>query len=148
MMVLFCVLCTCRRWRNSGLMPPVMESGSEGGGADDHDDEDDDDNDDDYDTADEERDGKMGAVDGRAASIGRISRNDSPVHRSPSPSSACHSLEWDSNGDDFFGHEPPPLPIHTSLPKWIRKRRVVLEGHSTKELSWIKVERLLPIKYK
>jgi len=33
---------------------------------------------------------------------GRTSRNDSAIHRTPSPSSICHSLEWDS--DDFIGH--------------------------------------------
>ncbi len=62
-----------------------------------------------YDTADEEEGEKKKekvAVTEKATSTGRTSRNDSIHNRSPSPSSACHSLEWDSNGDDFFGPTP------------------------------------------
>ncbi|KAI9551920.1 hypothetical protein GHT06_022257 [Daphnia sinensis] len=89
-------------WEHEGLMPPVMESASEDGDREDGDV-------DLYDTADE---GEEPGADRTPA--GRIvpstDRNDSNVHRSPSPASACHSLEWDSNGDDFFGHDCRPTP--------------------------------------
>lgn len=91
-----------------GLMPPpLIESGSsdDGGGVDRDDDTSDDD-----DVGDRE---KVAAVDDTS------DRNDSPVHRSPSPASACHSLEWDSNGDDFLAADCRQLhklcqPIQTS----------------------------------
>ena len=86
-------------------MPPVMESASEDGEADREEDQDEVDL---YNTADEgEGDEGMRADVGRTAA----GQNDSVAHRSPSPSSACHSLEWDSNGDDFFGHDCRPHNI-------------------------------------
>ncbi|KZS19417.1 Uncharacterized protein APZ42_014308 [Daphnia magna] len=87
-------------WEHEGLMPPVVESASEEGDRDDVDL---------YDTADEgEETGADRTTAGRI--IPSSDRNDSIVHRSPSPASACHSLEWDSNGDDFFGHDCRPTP--------------------------------------
>lgn len=89
----------------SGLMPPVMESASEDGEAD----AEDQDEVDLYDTADEGEAADEGtrATDVLARTTKKAAGPNDPVapHRSPSPSSACHSLEWDSNGDDFFGHD-------------------------------------------
>lgn len=90
-----------------GLMPPVMESASEDGEADREEDQDEVDL---YDTADEGG-GDEGTKVDVAARRTTTGQNDSVVHRSPSPSSACHSLEWDSNGDDFFGHDCRPHNI-------------------------------------
>ena len=42
-----------------------------------------------------------GDDDDEAEEYGRASRSDSAIHRSPSAASACHSLEWDPNADDF-----------------------------------------------
>lgn len=67
-------------------LPPLMPDDSGG-----FDFEDDDDDEEEY-------------VSGRRD--GRASRSDSAIHRSPSPtSSVCHSLEWDSNADDFVVQE-------------------------------------------
>lgn len=89
----------------SGLMPPVMESASEDGEAE----AEDQDEVDLYDTADEGEAADEGtrATDVLARTTKKTAGPNDPVapHRSPSPSSACHSLEWDSNGDDFFGHD-------------------------------------------
>lgn len=91
----------------SGLMPPVMESASEDGEAEAE--AEDQDEVDLYDTADEGEAADEGtrATDVLARTTKKTAGPNDPVapHRSPSPSSACHSLEWDSNGDDFFGHD-------------------------------------------
>lgn len=89
-------------------MPPVMESASEDGGVDREEDEAD------YDTPDEEQQhcgGGLKEAKRADQSAGRNSPNDPAIHRSPSPSSACHSLEWDSNGDDFFATDCRPHNI-------------------------------------
>ncbi|XP_046443124.1 uncharacterized protein LOC124193392 isoform X3 [Daphnia pulex] len=92
-------------WEHEGLMPPVMESASEDGEAE----AEDQDEVDLYDTADEGEAADEGtrATDVMARTTKKTAGPNDPVapHRSPSPSSACHSLEWDSNGDDFFGHD-------------------------------------------
>lgn len=91
----------------SGLMPPVTESASEDGGADHEEEEEDYDTADDDDRNQETDQERLADIDDAVVgtsgtNVTNASRNDSVVHRSPSPSSACHSLEWDSNGDDFF----------------------------------------------
>ena len=85
-------------------MPPLIESGSDDGGGCGVDREDDDDS-----TDDDDQEKVTTAV----ASVPNTSdRNGSPVHRSPSPASACHSLEWDSNGDDFLAADCRQLPCY------------------------------------
>ena len=91
-----------------GLMPPLMESASEDGDADREEDQDEVDL---YDTADEGEGDEGSKVDVAARIRTTVGKDGSAVHRSPSPSSACHSLEWDSNGDDFLGHDCRPHNI-------------------------------------
>ena len=86
-------------------MPPVMESSS---------DREEDDTADDEEEEEEEEEEDIKVKSEIEKDAGRKGRNDCILHRSPSPSSACHSLEWDSNGDDFFANDCRPAPQKSS----------------------------------